>query len=345
MTMFEHATPADHAACREMIRGGSKSFHAASLMLPDAMRSAAYALYGFCRLSDDMIDLEERRAGALDRLNARLDAMYRGAPMDAPVDRALADVVAAYHLPRALLDALLEGLSWDVEGRAYETLSDLYAYAARVAGAVGAMMAVLMEARTPVLIARASELGLAMQLTNIARDVGEDAALGRLYLPRAWMREAGLDPDAWLARPIFDARLAGVVARLLDTADALYARADIGIGALAAPYRPGIWAARLLYADIGAQVARNRYDSMSVRARVSTPRKLALAAQAMRRAHAPPTPHRMLAPVPEIIFLCEAVAAAPVPRPLREAPRGLDADAAWVVDLFASLETRPRRVA
>ncbi len=86
------------------------------------------------------------------------------------------------------------------------------------------MMSILMGARTPRILARACDLGVAMQLTNIARDVGEDARAGRLYLPLQWLRSAGIDPEAWLARPVFSAALGAVVQRLLDAADGLYAR-------------------------------------------------------------------------------------------------------------------------
>jgi phytoene synthase len=175
---------------------------------------------------------------------------------------------------------LLSGLEWDATGRRYEDLAELNAYAARVAGTVGAMMAVLMGVRAPQLVARACDLGVAMQLTNIARDVGEDARLGRIYLPLSWMREAGIDPDAWLAHPIFTPALGSVIARLLDAADDYYARADAGIARLPASCRPGIRAARMLYAEIGHQLRRDNYDSVTARTVVSKQRKLQLLARA-----------------------------------------------------------------
>ncbi|MBI1186133.1 MAG: phytoene/squalene synthase family protein [Alphaproteobacteria bacterium] len=323
----------DYAACRELIRTGSRSFYAASLLLPDDLRTAAYALYAFCRVSDDAVDASRDPAAALQRMRARLDDIYAGAPRGA-VDRRLADVVRAYRLPRPLFDALLEGLAWDVEGRRYETLDALYAYAARVAGAVGAMMAGLMRVRAPAVIARACDLGLAMQLTNIARDVGEDAAMGRLYLPRAWMWEAGLDPDAWLTRPSFSPALASVIARLLDAADKLYARADLGIAALPPRVRPGMRAARLIYAEIGAELARRGYDSIAARTRVSASRKLSLMAQA----YAPFSPILDAAPtpIPETQFLIESLAGAARPDP-DESDVG---DVAWLFQLFETLERR-----
>ena len=141
------ATPADLAACRTMLRGGSRTFFAASLVLPRRVREPASALYGFCRLADDAIDGEGGRAAALARLRERLARAYERRPLPLPADRALADVVSRFAIPQALPEALLEGFAWDAEGRRYEDLPALFAYAARVAGSVGAMMAMLMGVR------------------------------------------------------------------------------------------------------------------------------------------------------------------------------------------------------
>ncbi len=200
------AYAADMAHCRDAIRHGSLSFHAASRLLPSRVRDPALALYAFCRLADDAVDLSDDPGGAVLRLGERLDAVYAGTPRNAPADRAFAAVVEAHGMPRALPDALIEGLAWDALGREYRTLGELHDYAARVAGAVGAMMCVLMDVRDRHALARACDLGAAMQLTNIARDVGEDAALGRVYLPLDWLEEAGLDRAAFVARPARDAR-------------------------------------------------------------------------------------------------------------------------------------------
>ncbi len=337
------AKPADSAACREMIRTGSRSFFMASLLLPDDVREAAYALYGFCRLSDDAVDVEGGQPGAVARLRARLDRIYAGDPAPEPVDRALTDAVSAFAIPRTLMDALLEGLEWDVSGRTYETLSDIYDYAARVAGSVGGMMAALMGARSPDLVARACDLGVAMQLTNIARDVGEDARMGRLYLPRAWLREAGIDPEAWLARPGFSPEIGAVVARLLSNADTLYQRADAGIANLDPAFRPAIFAARRLYAEIGVLLARRGMDSVSRRTSVSFGRKAWLVTGAVRAANRKPVSPAG-APLPETRFLVEAVVAETARLSLADArrKRGLRDDALWLIDLFAKLEGRSR---
>lgn len=265
----------DLAHCRALLAAGSKSFAAASRLLPRRVREPATVLYAFCRIADDAVDdpAADRDAAVAD-LRERLDRVYRGDPADVPVDRALAEVVHRRGIPRALLDALIEGMEWDADGRRYETLDDLHAYAARVAGTVGAMMTLLMGPRAAHVLARACDLGAAMQLTNIARDVGEDAARGRVYLPLSWLREEGLDADELARAPRFDPRLARVVARLLRAADELYARADLGVSHLPPDCRMSIRAARLIYSEIGARVARAGYDSVSRRAVVPTWRKL-----------------------------------------------------------------------
>jgi phytoene synthase len=346
MRLFEanHASAEDLDACRRLLKGGSRSFHAASLLLPKSLHEPAGALYAFCRLADDEIDnaidadavpgsgRHGSPAAALTRLRHRLDHAYAGAPMDHPVDRAFADVVRVHAMPRALPEALLEGFAWDAAGRSYETMEDVLAYAARVAGAVGAMMTVLMGKREATTLARACDLGCAMQLSNIARDVGEDARVGRLYLPRAWLREEGIDPDAWLAAPHFNAAIGRVVSRLLAVADALYGRADAGIARLPLSCRPGIGAARRLYAEIGHEVRRRGGDSIASRAVVPGRRKLALLARSIGAA-AMPVRADISAPLAETRFLVEAVTNG-ITRRISEGR------VAWTLDLFARLRER-----
>jgi phytoene synthase len=265
--------PADLAECRAMLAGGSRSFRVASLLLPRRVAAPATALYAFCRVADDLIDREGGGVSAVRALEARLDAICAGRPGPDAADRAFAVAVARHAIPRALPGALIEGLAWDAGGRRYATLAELEDYAARVAGSVGAMMALIMGARSPEAVARATDLGVAMQLTNIARDVGEDARAGRVYLPMDWLREAGLGP-ASLTR--FSPALGDVVARLLRAADAHYLRAEAGIALLPADCRPGIAAARLIYAEIGRAVERQGCDSVSRRAIVPGRRKVRL---------------------------------------------------------------------
>jgi 15-cis-phytoene synthase len=301
------AAPSDYRICRAAIAEGSRSFYVASKLLPSWVRRPAYGLYAFCRLSDDAVDLGDGSIEALIRLKDRLARAGDGRPLPFAADRAMADLMRRHAVPRAIPEALIEGLAWDVEGRRYETLEDLHAYAARVAGTVGVMMALLMGARSDDALARACDLGVAMQLTNIARDVGEDARSGRVYLPLAWLRTEGVEVAAMLAEPQADERLKRVVARLLAEADGLYARALSGVAQLPRSCRAGILAAARIYAEIGRAVERNGLDSVLVRARVGGGRKLALLAGAWRDAGrvtaGPPAP-----PLAATAFLIEAVA-------------------------------------
>lgn len=277
-------TSASHpcaTAHRERLRGGSRSFFAASLLLPRQVAARATVLYAWCREADDAIDESPRPGAALESLRARLLAMQVPGRAAQGVDRDMAALMRECRIPDTLPRALLEGFAWDVEARTYHTLADVHAYGARVAGTVGVMMALLMDARAPVVLARAADLGVAMQLTNIARDVAEDARRGRLYLPADWMRDAGLDPVAWLRAPVGSAALDTVVARLLAHADTLYARAATGIGALPAACRPGMHAARRLYAGIGAELLRRGGDPFAGRAVVSPARKTVIVLQAL----------------------------------------------------------------
>jgi len=340
------STAQDRADCRGLIRNGSKSFFAASLLLPKAVRDPSYIVYAFCRLADDHIDLETDQASALVRLRQRLDAVYSGNPQNVFADRALADVVRAYDIPRDLFDALLEGFEWDVENRRYRTLEDLQAYAARVAGTVGAVMTVLMGRRAEETLARACDLGVAMQLTNIARDVGEDAFAGRLYLPVDWMIEEGIDPDDFLAAPVYNDALGRVVARLLEAAGSLYQRAASGIADLPVACRPAINTARHLYADIGGEVTRNGFDSISQRAVVSNSRKLSLLFQSGIEAFIV-RKSRPYPPLAQTAFLVRAASRDPAPavaddKPTHGVPKAVDHRVGWMLDLFMELDKRDR---
>jgi len=337
----------DLEACTQLMRGGSKSFFAASRLLPVRVRPPAIALYAFCRLADDAIDDGDDPALAMVDLKSRLDAIYAGRPGAEDADRALTVVVHRYGIPIGLLEALLDGFLWDSQGRRYETLADVEAYGARVAGTVGAMMSLIMGASSDTAIARASELGVAMQLTNIARDIGDDARMGRLYIPRAWFREIGMDADAWLADPVFDARIAGFTQRLLLRADALYRRGEFGLSELPWDCRPAIQAARLVYAEIGKQLERDGLDSVSHRAVVSTPRKLTLIARATAVAlKAPAMPDVPLSPVPAIHYLVDIVSRERHPlatqKPWTVPSRSFEERVEWMVDLFGRLEQRER---
>jgi 15-cis-phytoene synthase len=264
----------DMEACRAAIRTGSLSFHAASKLLPATVRDPALVLYAFCRLADDAVDEGHDPTQAVLHLQDRLDSAYAGQPHNAAIDRAFARMIERHQMPRALPDALLEGLAWDAEGRRFETLSGVLDYSARVAAVVGAMMCVLMGVHDRHRLARACDLGLAMQLTNIARDVGEDARRGRIYLPLEWFGQSGISPQAFLRAPQALPEICAMTERLLREADRLYARAEPGISALPLACRPGIFAASRIYRGIGQVIRAQGCDSITQRAVTTRGRKL-----------------------------------------------------------------------
>lgn len=327
----------DLAACKELIKHGSHSFFMASLLLPGQTAIPARALYAFCRIADDLIDADNAGEEAIRALAERLDSIYASQPQAFPEDRALAEVVHEFSIPRAMPDALIEGLAWDTTERSYETLSELYDYAARVAGCVGAMMTLIMRTSDRRAVARACDMGVAMQLTNIARDIGEDARMGRLYLPRSWFVQAGIDAEQWLENPVQNEHITAMCKRLLSYADVLYKRSDAGVALLPFRCRAGIRAARVIYSDIGRQIAKQGYETVNKRAIVPLPRKSYLLAKSMvtiplirSEQH---NDELEWPPLIETQYLLEDIESVPsVPR------------TEWLVSLFHTLDDREKRL-
>lgn len=273
------------ALARASIATHSKSFALASRVLPPASRDPVAVLYAWCRRADDAVDLAPPGGAgpALARLRAELDDAYAGRAVD-PVLAAMGALCTARAIPRAYPEALLDGMAMDVDEVRYERLDQLHLYGWRVAGVVGLMMSHVLGVSDDRALVPAAQLGLAMQLTNIARDVAEDWERGRLYLPDELLARHGLAGLAdRLGRPLpADAvePLRGAVAELLARAEPHYRAADAGV--LALPWRAAfaVTAARRIYAAIGGRLAARRHDVTAGRAATSTARKLALVARA-----------------------------------------------------------------
>ena len=271
----------DLAFCREVIRRHSKSFHLASRLLPGGVRDAAVATYAFCRGADDDVDAAGPASAARARHRAtreRLARIYAGGEMDDPVGRCFAAVVRRHGIPRAEPEALLDGMEQDLGEVRIADEAALLLYADRAAGVVGRMMSRIMGRADEEALRRATDLGIAMQLTNIARDVGEDAARGRVYLPGTWLDDAG----ASVADVLSGAPREGVLTtnrRVLDRAEQHYESGIAGIGLLPFSCRPAILAAALFYREIGRRVAARGGDGVTARVRVGGGRKLALLVQ------------------------------------------------------------------
>ncbi|SDM11751.1 phytoene synthase [Oryzisolibacter propanilivorax] len=262
----------------EAIRQGSQSFAAAARLLEPAARAGTVRLYAWCRHCDDVIDGQQlghggRQQGVdkddlqagLARIAALRDLTRRacaGEPVAHPAFAGLQQAVRAHGIPLQLLEEHLAGFAMDVDpATRYERIEDTLHYAWRVAGVVGVMMALVMGTKEgarvpPEVLDRACDLGVAFQLTNIARDVADDARAGRVYLPAQWLREAGLpvdDPQALLL-PRHRAALAGVAARLVALAEPYYRSSLAGIGALPLRSAWSIATARGVYREIGRRV-------------------------------------------------------------------------------------------
>jgi phytoene desaturase len=264
------------AHCREMIRVGSKSFRLASTLFSPRTRDAACFLYGWCRYCDDQID----QAVAAPEQRARLDALVTatrhalaGDPPQRPEFIALSALARRYAIPELYAVELLEGMGMDVRRERYPGLSELSLYCYRVAGTVGLMMSHVMGVSDPRALRHAADLGTAMQMTNIARDVLEDAAMGRVYLPLEWLRRAGIDPDA-VGEPRYRAQLARVVARLLAEADRHYRSGNAGLRYLPFRCACAVAAASCVYAEIGRRVLRRGERAWDTRTVVPAWRKI-----------------------------------------------------------------------
>lgn len=279
------------AASEESIRKGSKSFAAAARLFDPQTRDNCVMLYAWCRHCDDVIDgqvlgheqAEDWRDGQDERLallRRQTHEAAAGRPGSDPVFQALARVVASSGIPQRHLDELLDGFAMDVAERRYERIDDVLDYAYHVAGVVGVMMAMIMGARDEATLDRASDLGLAFQLTNIARDVVDDARAGRCYLPADWLAEEGIgtpDPDD----PAQRAALYRVALRLLDVAESYYASARVGIAGL--PWRSA-WAiasALRVYRAIGSRLRALGPAAWDSRVSTSRTQKMALVGAAL----------------------------------------------------------------
>jgi 15-cis-phytoene synthase len=264
------------SAARAIIHTHSKSFSLASLLLAPVERQRAEALYAYCRRADDAIDLAPAHQAheRLRELRRELGAIYAGHALREPILAEFQRVVFETSIPRDYPEALLHGFALDASGASYETMTDLYHYCWCVAGSVGAMMCHALGVRRERAVAHGAHLGMAMQLTNICRDVAEDWQRGRLYLPRELaaslyeIQRSHSLPSACVGV------CARAVRRLLAEAEALYRSGDRGLPYLAPRARLAIAAARNIYSAIGTRMLQQDANVLAGRAVVSMPLKL-----------------------------------------------------------------------
>ncbi|MEO7112461.1 MAG: phytoene/squalene synthase family protein [Polyangiaceae bacterium] len=263
---------------RAVIANKSKSFALASRLLPPECRDDVVIIYAFCRHVDDAIDLvaPEKRSAALAELRCEIDCIYGEIVTNNDVLDAFGEVVRKNSIPRIYVDELLAGMKMDVDRAAYDSIDDLLLYGYRVAGVVGLLLCHVMKIRDASALRNAAHLGIAMQLTNISRDVLEDLEDGRVYLPSQWLGSPLTNPPTPGARD----NAIRVVERLLVLADRFYASADLGIDALPFRCALAVRTARYIYAAIGDRLRASGGDPFSGRVVVPRLTKLRLVARA-----------------------------------------------------------------
>ncbi len=266
------------------IKQGSKSFAKAALLFDPKTRQSVMMLYAWCRYCDDVIDGQTLGHGQqqlskddkLERLRflqEETDRICKGESSALPAFAALQEVVARHGIDRQHLMELLEGFRLDATEARFLTLHDTLHYCYHVAGVVGVMMARVMGVQDQAVIYRAADLGIAFQLSNIARDVRADLEVGRCYLPEEWLAELGIAREE-LDYHAHEKALHALACRLVDYAEPYYASAKIGLSQL--PWRCA-WAiasALMIYREIGLQVRSCGSRAWDGRVQVSDARKL-----------------------------------------------------------------------
>ena len=274
-----------HRYCQRETRRHARSFYFASIALPRQKKRAAYAVYAFCRYADDLVDratTPENIAPALARVGAEFDRMVDGETSEPPFAPAFSWAVRQYGIEKQPFLDLLKGVAMDLGPVRIADWPQLRDYCYHVASVVGLMMARIFELRDEAGRGRAIDLGLAMQLTNILRDVGEDYRLGRIYLPADEMAAHGVTADDLARETVGPELKALLVAQAVRTRE-YYLRAEEGIPLLAddgSQYT--VWLMRHVYAGILEEIEKLDYQVLHRRAATSFPRKLQLAARAWR---------------------------------------------------------------
>ncbi|MDO8307113.1 MAG: phytoene/squalene synthase family protein [Actinomycetota bacterium] len=275
--------------CRELNAAHGKTYYLATLLLPPAKRPYVHALYGFARYADEIVDdlastlsqaEKSEMLGAWGR--SFLDDVERGRSDD-PICIAVVDTVKRWQIPLEHFDAFLHSMTMDLTVTEYPTYRDLYEYVYGSAAVIGLQMVPILEPTTPEAYPRATELGVAFQLANFIRDVGEDLDRGRVYLPLDDLARFGVTRANLEARrmtPAVRQAIAFQVQRVRD----LEQSARPGIEMLHPASRDCIEAARILYCGIVDEVERNDYDVFSTRATVPMRRRLSVAGPALVRA-------------------------------------------------------------
>lgn len=276
-----------YAAADRLLAGRGHSFHWARRLLSARHAERATRLYGFCRRIDDVAD-EATDAASAQAALAVIRRALRTGDCDAAETADMLQLMRICGIDPVVPLELIRGVEGDLGDVRVTDMDELLRYCYRVAGTVGLMMTAALDVTTPEALPHAIDLGIAMQLTNICRDVRDDAMLGRRYLPAAWV--GPLEPAALIdPTPAVKAIVTDALRRLLDTADRHYASGEEGLRYLPAGARTGILVAARAYRGIGTVLRERGFDCWSSRAAVSAAGKVAITLRALAStAVAPP---------------------------------------------------------
>jgi phytoene synthase len=269
--------------CRQFNKRHGTTYYWSTLVLPKAKRPHVFALYGFCRYADDIVDdlgpvPVAERAAALASFGERFFADLARGESDDPVLKAVVNTVRELRIDPECFRRFLRSMTMDLTVERYETWDDLLDYMDGSAAVIGEMMLPVLEPTASAAIAHARDLGNAFQLTNFLRDINEDLDRGRVYIPQEDVRRFGVDLAARRCTPEFVQLMQFEIARCRE----LYASADIGLSMLPKQSARSIGAARVLYGRILDKIEARQYDVFSGRASVSTWEKAAMVIRLMR---------------------------------------------------------------
>ncbi len=260
---------------RDITRNFAKTFYLASLFLPQEQKYASYAVYALCRLSDEAVDNSPgaKRQENLRRLELKICGVYSGGEIDDPLLKAFRLTVTRYKIPKEYFDALIEGMRMDLKVKRYADFPALYEYCYRAAGVVGLIMLKIFGYKDKAAEDYAVKLGVAMQLTNIIRDVKEDLSRGRIYLPQDEMRKFGVEENLLFSGKA-DARIDALLRFQIERCRRIYNESAAGIKFIdSAACRFVVLCMKEVYAGILDEVERNGHDVFGRRAYVNRMRK------------------------------------------------------------------------
>jgi 15-cis-phytoene synthase len=280
---------ASYERCRELNAAHGKTYYLATLLLPPAKRPYVHALYGFARYADEIVDdlastlTDQEKADLLGRWGDDFLADVKNGRSDDPICKAVVDTVLRWDIPLEHFEAFLHSMRMDLTVTEYATFDDLYEYVYGSAAVIGLQMVPILEPTSDEAYVRAKDLGVAFQLANFIRDVGEDLYRGRVYLPLEELARFGVT-RADLEKRVVDERLRNALRFQIQRVRDLEEASRPGIAMLAPDAQPCIEAARVLYCGIVDEVERIDYQVFDKRASVPMRRRLAVAGPAWVRA-------------------------------------------------------------